>query len=1193
MRQLSNTSSTDRLEEELRQAGILQENIDWMVPYLDMTQPEQPELLERAKRQDPFAMNASEQYVCFELVRKWLQADITRERALKAFFAAAGPFTVGTFWGEITKITTPLEKILGPEGAAALYAGCWSHGMGKGAEKLLGVTPAAAKGALALCGGVEDPTRAVLAALWLSKQKPKGFLNTLFGGTDPSWAVAAVREYLIAGLQRLSKPQPVGILIGTGGVALSLPPQESAQLVDFVLRDEDVPLPVPAHQLRVTARGGGEFAAVGGACFLAMESSPELKTSFSLCAALCPTYTLQQSLALAGGNRFRAAVPWLIEHTPFSACLYPLARDSKELSKDLARQYPKVYEQAIRRADLNEADALLQVIRSVDPAWGDRVRLSNRASVQHMVIQNLSKCVEAADQPAMRAFLRRGEELDVLLARLPVGGGKNWGYQGAAEGYIRQYGADPFAVRILIAVSMVDMNYHVGSLWKSAVEGLPKDQKVGTLLDRALEAGLPALDCLRLAEAAEKGYYSDKDKQELLDQTARWLGTQPEEALRQAVEKGSAFARCAAVQVLARRGDVEALLPLAGDGSKQTRMLVVNALASFGQEKGGQAALTLLQAKKASQRETGLTVIDLLNQNTHGKFVQTCRPQLEQALEKEKSDKLAGVLRRLLGVPQEDGSAPTGELMGDPVAAALKGGKKRKVQWVLDAQLPPVQNRDGTPAQEDRLAAMMVCVQEYDPSAARTLATARGLSQAMSQTLEEKSQAAVRALDTARALARDLEPKSLESYAAAVYDHWMEGGAPSKQKWVLTFASLFGGRDMVDVLKRQIQQWPQEARGAIACEAVYALALSPEPEGLLLVDSISRKFKFKQVKTAAGAALGSAAKALGLSPEELADRIVPDLGLNQRGERTFDYGPRSFTVTLTPALELEVRTQDGKKLKTLPAPGKQDDPALAGASNQQFKVLKKQIKATVTTQALRLEQALSAARTWTGTAWRALFVQKPVMRQFAIGLVWGVYEEEKLSACFRYLEDGSFSTVDEEEYDLADEARVGLVHPVELSEEELSAWQGQLEDYEIKQPIPQLTRPVARVEPDHAGDTALESFGGKVLSSLSLSGKLLGMGWYRSGAEDAGIFYSFYREDGPIGVRLNFSGAFIGGEDSEVEVWDAEFYRGHGYAGLQNQKDRLVPLGQVPPRLYSEIVYQLQKATASSGETREDWKSRA
>ena len=172
-------------------------------------------------------------------------------------------------------------------------------------------------------------------------------------------------------------------------------------------------------------------------------------------------------------------------------------------------------------------------------------------------------------------------------------------------------------------------------------------------------------------------------------------------------------------------------------------------------------------------------------------------------------------------------------------------------------------------------------------------------------------------------LFRSLEPSELGAYAAELFNKWLETGAEAKKKWVLYAASVHGGTGIVDIFRHQIQEWPQHSRGALAAEAVKALALNGSSEALLYVDQISRKFKFRQVKTAAGEALEYAASELGITRAELEDRIVPNLGFDESLKRTFDYGTRSFSVYLTPALELEIFGESEKKLKNLPAPGKQ------------------------------------------------------------------------------------------------------------------------------------------------------------------------------------------------------------------------------------------------------------------------------
>ena len=105
----------------------------------------------------------------------------------------------------------------------------------------------------------------------------------------------------------------------------------------------------------------------------------------------------------------------------------------------------------------------------------------------------------------------------------------------------------------------------------------------------------------------------------------------------------------------------------------------------------------------------------------------------------------------------------------------------------------------------------------------------------------------------------------------------------------------------------------------------------------------------------------------------------------------------------------------------------------------------------------------------------------------------------------------------------------------------------------------------------------MERFGGYILNDLSLIGKMQNMGWYRGQAEDAGIFYYFYREDKEQGLiaELNFSGTYVAGENEDVTVLDVKF----------NKK-----ISELSDRYFSEIVMQPAKAVSSSQERNEHWK---
>ena len=618
----------------------------------------------------------------------------------------------------------------------------------------------------------------------------------------------------------------------------------------------------------------------------------------------------------------------------------------------------------------------------------------------------------------------------------------------------------------------------------------------------------------------------------------------------QAAKSHFVEARSLAIQVMGIQWESyrHELLSCACETSRETRALAFAILAAH--QEFEQELVNMLQSPRSEAREMAVSVLDSWGAEKY-------QEPLQRALGSEKTKKLRTMLQSILGEGSDKDSGPdsTEWPLEKIIQETLAGSWKRKLSWLPLDTLPKVHKKDGSEDSADILAAVLVSY--ADMKALGINKEAQRLTAALNQT-------------------------ELECYIKEVYRFWLSDGAQAKRKWVLYAAAIHGGDTIVTELCTQIQDWPKNARGAIAAEAVKALALSPSPTALVLVDQISRKFKYYQVKSAAAQALDYAAQQLGLTRDEMEDRIVPSLGFDEQMERIFDYGKRQFKVVLTPALSLEVYDEKGKQLKNMPTPGKTDDADQAKAANDAWKLLKKQLKTVVTNQKLRLEQALITDRHWSTAQWKELYVKNPVMRQFATGLIWGVYEDKKLSETFRYMEDGTFNTVDEEEYTLPENGSIGLVHVVELSEEVLSAWKEQLSDYEISQPIEQLERPAFCVTEAEKEEMELTRFGGVVINSLSLSGKLQNMGWYKGEVGDGGSFDTYYRYDGDKNAELDFSGDFIACFDTEVIVYGVHFAQATG--GSQ----QLSPcrLGEVDPRYFSETVLQLTRATAASTDRR-------
>lgn len=965
-----------------------------------------------------------------------------------------------------------------------------------------------------------------------------------------------------------------------------------------ILKKAQANLPVDRFMLRL----------LGGTAFVNYAQSHCLKNVLKIClAADTPTMLdimdnmdLRDELDRKGGNFDEV---FCIDSRKLIA--WAGAKGKMKILKGQFQRNQEAYLEHMKTADFDTFNRMNAVIKEADPALYKERMDKDVFRQQSKVIDALVQIVDAQASSAVREYLsgEKGiESLYIYEDKLQSSVSYRWGgtHWNILQSYQNSYGYDALSNRCETFLMLYRGYSNISSL---RMNNEIKEERVKRLFAAVNAEHLSLKHQLNGYADAYDGFYLDKWKEQFQkpakDVFRGYLEERREEMLAAFQEAGST-GRCLGIQILAEHpGENKAiLLAFAQDSSKAVREELLNLLY---REKGWEEdILKLLSSKKAAEREIAIRVLAKWDS---GKYA----PMLTQSLEKEKNGKVRTLLETVLHVSSGENAGGKALTQEDMVKELHKGGKKRSLAWAYETPFSVVHKKDGQEASEEYLQAIFLSYSSMSPC---------GVS------------------PTAAALAQALDEKEFAVYANELFDKWMEAGAESKKRWVLYAASIHGGDDIIKKLQHQIQEWPQAARGAIAAEAVQALALNPRPQALLIVDGISRKFKFKQIKAAAGKALEFAAAQLNITTEELADRIVPDLGFNENMERVFDYGERKFTVTITTALEIEVFDESGKKLKNLPAPGKRDDEEKAAAAYEEFKQMKKQMKATVSSQKMRLEIALSTGRQWSVEAWKNLFVKNPVMHQFATGLIWGVYEDRKLVSTFRYMEDGSFNTEDEDEFELPEEtgareaqeqaagqqtsgqgaaaSLIGLVHPIELSADSIKTWKEQLEDYEITQPIEQLDRPVYYRTKEEENQKSLERFGGCILNDLSLGGKLQALGWYRGSVQDAGGFYSYYREDKELalGVELHFSGSYVGGENEDVTVYEARFYSTGGVVLAENGGTMVTGgikrgsyvydeandsnsyfLKDVPERYFSEIVLQLTKATASSKEKNVNWKA--
>ena len=356
-------------------------------------------------------------------------------------------------------------------------------------------------------------------------------------------------------------------------------------------------------------------------------------------------------------------------------------------------------------------------------------------------------------------------------------------------------------------------------------------------------------------------------------------------------------------------------------------------------------------------------------------------------------------------------------------------------------------------------------------------------------------------------------PASLARFGEALLVAWDEQGGSKKDDWMLRHQPLLADAGTVRTLARLLRGWSGARAqqgiailadlGLRAAEAMSEDELATRQEtaetALLYLATLGRTAPQQKLRNFATERIADIAAGLGLTADELADRLVPDLGLDARGSLTLDYGPRQYFVRFDATLAPYVVDADGQRQKSLPRANRLDDAALAAAASTRYKALKKDVATVAKQEIARLEMAMRTQRRWSGEVFERLFARHPLVRHLAQRLVWGVFDADgRLLASFRLAEDLGLLDAADDDFALAPDARLGIAHPLELGTEAIAAWQALFSDYAILQPFEQLGR--ATFAPD-AGELAVQAitrFAHRPVPATSLGG-LRHRGWLADG----------------------------------------------------------------------------------------------
>jgi hypothetical protein len=419
---------------------------------------------------------------------------------------------------------------------------------------------------------------------------------------------------------------------------------------------------------------------------------------------------------------------------------------------------------------------------------------------------------------------------------------------------------------------------------------------------------------------------------------------------------------------------------------------------------------------------------------------------------------------------------------------------------------------------------------------------------------------------------------SLGRFAWEAWTAWSLASTQPRHVWAETVLVLLGDDEDARLLAGRIRDWVGSGDRRRALAGLDLLALMGTDVALMHLQLLGQKVKRSWLQERAQQTLAELADRRGLSTEDLADRLVPDLGLDAEGALVLDFGPRRFRVGFDDALRPCVFDGTGKRLADLPKPGHSDDAVSARAAADRWKALKRDARTLIGQQIGRLERSMTGRRRLAQEPFRRFVVQHPLMRHLARRLVWGAFgEDHDLLGTFRIAEDGSFADVNDDPCVPDAGARIGLVHAIELAPELSARWDQVLGDYEIIQPFRQLGREAYAIRAEERTSTGLERGAGITV----LTGRVLGLearGWQRGAARDHGEISWFARPIDTGGAQLEARLPLEPG----ISIFQPMLHPQQKLGPVQvvprasdDTKDAL-PLGDLDPVVFSELVRDLE-----------------
>ena len=809
-------------------------------------------------------------------------------------------------------------------------------------------------------------------------------------------------------------------------------------------------------------------------------------------------------------------------------------------SEYLLKTYPEVFKKVIFETDKTEkADRAYKLYTTLFPEKTDSTT-SYKNNIKETIVEYISESFESNEaKEKVKNYLNEKISFSELVSS-DLKASKTYRLPKYSDFFINRN--DEFTRRTAIIIT----HYHVPYRYHYSFDSLRINERF--LVDSIFNSDLPDENIV-----ISLNNYTSEFKKESFDYIAGMLEKYFDRIDNTDIEKLDTNLKIIFIMLMSK--DISKyrskLLLYAGDSSKPVRDKLSEVLSK--DPAVTDEVIKFLFDKKSTVRELALDIIEKTNVSSYQKA-------LTEAYTKEKSVKLKNRIQKLGGISGKEANSKQTANIDEIVKTLTKGAKMKKTAFAFDGNVPAVHLKDGSVSDTTLLTALMNCYAEDFGS---------------------KN-------PYADVLFPLFEKNDLLEFSKVVFENWLNKDADTKNKWILCFRAACAGNQIITEYENLMKKWGTGfmfSRSNLAADTARSLVFCETNEALSFLVETSEKFRNKMVRRKSLEALGNAAALMGLSRDELEDKIIPDLNFSEDMSRTFDYGTRQFKVYISKDLRPEIIC-NGKKLKTFPKPGEKDDQILSKQAYAEYKKMNDTIKSIVKTQKKRLENCLLTSRVWTKQSFDEMFLKNPVMHCFAEGLIWGMYKNGKLVSSFRYLDDGSFTNSDDESVRLSEDSLIGIIHPLELTQDEINAWKEQLKDYEITQPFPQLERRICKLSDFSSDSSEITVFEkSPELNPLYFCSAMESRGWTKGCAGDGAFVYDFEQTVTYYGNQKQANGQTIKSELLTSGFCAVDFSIDPGTAfeiqtlSFHDSSSGDIDPKEIPDTLLSEILKSVLEAS--------------